>query len=231
MPNYTRADLVTQVSELIGDTANQQWTAERIQDRLQKAQERFVDDTRCLRDTQTFSIVAGTNTYDLSTDTLDVVRVGISGKSALTKISKFDLDLAVGGDWTTTAGSPRNYYVDTSSTNTNLTVYPIPQAGDAGTNNLIVDYVKVPPVMSSDSSLPLNGQTLLQPYLDAIAFMAASHILYSSNNPQDWTKASIMAKQYDQKATECIELFNNLSNTTPLRVRVSGISRVVNRAG
>lgn len=222
--------MVTQVSELIGDTSNQQWSAARIQDRLQKAQERFVDDTRCLRDTQTFSIVAGTKTYALATDTLDVVRVGISGRSALKKISKFDLDLMVGGDWSTTLGSPAYFYVDTSSTNTNLTLYPTPQAGDAGTNNLIVDYVKVPPVMSSDSSLPLNGQTLLQPYLDAICYMAAAEILYASNNPQDWQKAGIMAKKYDIKSTECIELFTNLSNTTPFRLRVDGVSRVVNSA-
>jgi len=216
---------------LIGDTSYQQWSALRLQDRLQKAQEQFVSDTRCLRDTQTFSIISGTKTYALAEDTLDVVRVGVSGKSTLKSISKFDLDMMVGGDWTTSLGTPKNYYVDTSSTNKNLTIYPIPQSGDAGMNNLIVDYVKIPPVMSSDSSLPLNGQTLLNPYLDAIAFYAASQILFASNNTVDWQKAGVMNKQYDRKVTECVELFNNLSETKPLRLRVSGISRVVNRAG
>ena len=230
MPNYTRSDLVTQVSELIGDTSSQQWSASRIQDRLQKAQEQFVADTRCLRDTQTFSLVAGTSTYALSTDTLDVVRVGITGKSPLKKFSKFDLDLVVGGDWSTTNGTPKNFYVDTSSTNKNLTVYPNPTSADAGTNNMVVDYVKVPPIMSSDSSSPLNGQVLLQPYLDAIAYYAAAQILYASNNPQDWTKASIMGKQYERISSQCIELFNDMYETTPLRLRVSGISRVVNSA-
>lgn len=221
---------MTQVSELIGDTSNQQWSTDRIEDRLQKSQERFVEDTRCLRDTQTFSIVSGTNTYALADDTLDVARVGITGRGALSAISKFDLDMLTGSDWTTSVGSPIRYYVDTSSTNKNLTLYPIPQSQDAGTNNLIVDYVKVPPVMSSDASTPLNGQVLLQPYLDAIAFDSASQLLFASPDQNNWTKASIMAKQYQQKVTACIELFNNLSETKPLRMRVSGISRVVNSA-
>lgn len=228
MPNYTRSDLVIQVSELIGDTSNQQWSTTQIQDRLQKAQEKFVSDTRALRDTQSFSIVAGTNTYDLSTDTFDIARVGLTGKGVLKRIGKFDLDLLIGGSWQTVNGTPSSYYVDVSSTNKKLTLYPIPQSADAGTNNLVVDYVKVPPVMASDSDAPLNGQTLLQPYLDALAYFAASQILYASNNPTDWTKANVMIKQYDSKATECITLFNDLSETTPLRLKISGIGRVVN---
>lgn len=228
MPNYTRANLVTQVSELIGDASNQQWSTNQIQDRLQKAQEKFVSDTRALRDTQSFSIVSGTNTYDLSTDTFDIVRVGLTGKGVLKRIGKFDLDLLIGGNWASVNGTPSSYYVDVSSTNKKLTLYPIPQSADAGTNNLVVDYVKVPPVMASDSDAPLNGQTLLQPYLDALSYFAAAQILYASNNPTDWTKANVMMKQYDSKVTECITLFNDLSETTPLRLKISGIGRVVN---
>lgn len=228
MPNYTRLDLTTRVSELIGDTSNQQWSTSQIQDRLQNAQEQFVADTRALRDTQTFNIVAGTSTYALATDTFDIARVGISGRGEIKRRGKFDMDLLVGGDWTTKTGSPTSYYVDVSSTNKNLTLYPIPQGADAGTNNLVVDYIKVPPAMSSDSSYPLNSQVLLQPYLDALAFYAAEQILLSSNNPADWTKAQVIHKQYETKTNQCITLFNDLMETVPLRLKISGIGRVVN---
>lgn len=228
MPNYTRVDLVTQVSELIGDVSNQQWSTSQIQDRLQKAQEKFVSDTRSLRGTQTFSIVDGTSTYVLSTDTFDIVRVGLSGKGILKRMGKFDMDLLIGGDWSTTTGTPRSYYINLSSTSKDLVVYPIPTSSDAGTNNLVVETVAVPTVMSSDSSLPLNGQTLLQPYLDAIPFYAAAQLLYASNNPIDWQKANVMMKQYEGKTTECITLFNDLMETVPLRLKLSGIGRSVN---
>ncbi len=228
MPNYTRSDLVTQVSELIGDTSNQQWSTTQIQDRLQKAQEKFVSDTRSLRGTQTFSIVGGTATYVLSTDTFDIVRVGLSGKGILKRMGKFDMDLLIGGDWSTTTGTPRSCYVNLSSTSKDLVLYPIPTDSDAGTNNLVVETVAVPTVMSDDTSLPLNGQTLLQPYLDAIPFYAAAQLLYASNNPVDWQKANVMMKQYEGKTTECITLFNDLMETVPLRLKISGTGRVVN---
>lgn len=228
MPSYTRSELVTQVSELIGDASNQQWSVIQIQDRLQKAQEKFVSDTRCLRDVLSLNIVAGTSRYTLNTDTFDVVRVGISGRSPLKKISEFDLDMYVGGDWSSTNGSPSHYYVDTNLINKHVTLYPIPQASDAGTSNLIIEYVKVPTVMASDSSYAFDGQGLLNPYIDGIIFYAASQILFASNNPADWTKANIMIKQYDSKVTECITLFNDLSETTPMHLRISGIGRVVN---
>ena len=228
MPNYTRSDLVTQVSELIGDTSNQQWSTTQIQDRLQKAQEKFVSDTRSLRGTQTFSIVGGTATYVLSTDTFDIVRVGLSGKGILKRMGKFDMDLLIGGDWSTTTGTPRSCYVNLSSTSKDLVIYPIPTDSDAGTNNLVVETVAVPTVMSDDTSLPLNGQTLLQPYLDAIPFYASAQLLYASNNPVDWQKANVMMKQYEGKTTECITLFNDLMETVPLRLKISGTGRVVN---
>ena len=82
--------------------------------------------------------------------------------------------------------------------------------------------------MASDSSYAFDGQGLLNPYIDGIIFYAASQILFASNNPADWTKANIMIKQYDSKVTECITLFNDLSETTPMHLRISGIGRVVN---
>ena len=219
---------MTQVSELIGDTSNQQWSEAQIQDRIQKAQEQFVVDTRALTDTQTFSIVSGTNTYDLSDDTFDIIRVGISGHSALKKFSKFDLDLSVGGDWSTRNGPPSHYFVDTTSTNKKLTLFPIPQGNDAGTNNLVAEYVKVPPILTGDSDSPLNGQPLLIPYLDALAYYAASQILFASNDQTQWAKGRLMLDQYRSKVSDCKEGFNALSQTTPLRMRLYGVGRSVN---
>lgn len=203
---------------MINDPNDSQWSATQKQDRIQEAQEQFVEDTRALTDLQNFSIVAGTNTYALATDTLDIIRVSHNG-IMLRRYGKFDLDLLTHGNWAIITGTPTRYFVDYTSTTKNLVVTPIPQAGDAGTNNLVVEYVKVPPVLSSDSSQPLNAQVLLQPYLMALAYHGAAQLLVASTNPQDWEKGKNMMRLYQGKVNECIETFKNLAETMPMRMR------------
>lgn len=180
--------------------------------------EKFVEDTRALTDTQSFSIVAGTNTYALSTDTLDILRVTLNGLP-LQRMSKFDLDVKTHANWAATSGTPKQFFVDYTSTNKNLTTYPIPAAGDVGTNNLVAEYVKVPPTLSNDSDYPLNNQTLLRPYLMALAYDAAAYFLLIRDDPKYWAKASNFKKLYDEQVSDCKELFSRMNQTSPRRMR------------
>lgn len=218
MPALTRSDIQSQVSLLIPDPNNTRWTAAQKQAQIQVSMEQFVEDTRALTDTQSFSIVSGTPTYALSTDTFDILRLTHNGLP-LIRMSKFDLDSFAHLDWTQTNGTPKEYYVDTTSTNKNLTLYPNPQGGDVGTNNLVAEYVKVPPTLSSDSDQPLNSQVLLRPYLMALAYHGASYFLKSSNNPADWAKGAEYMRQYEGYVSDCKETFKSLGQSEPLRMR------------
>ncbi|HNC58468.1 MAG TPA: hypothetical protein PLP33_23780 [Leptospiraceae bacterium] len=218
MPNLTRSDIQSLINQYINDPNDSLWTAAQKQAKIQEAQEQFVEDTQALTDTQSFSVVAGTNAYALSTDTLDILRVGLNGVK-LRRYAKFDLDILTRGNWAVTTGTPVSYYVDYTSTNKNLVLYPIPTANDAGSSNLVVEYVKVPPTLSSDSSTPLNSQTLLQPYLMALAYYAASEFLSADNDPQKWIKADRYKKMYKDKVSDCREIFVALSDTVPMRMR------------
>ena len=218
MPALTRLNIQTMIGDLINDPNNTQWSTSQVQDQIQHSMEQFVEDTKALTDTQSFSVVSGTNTYDLSNDTLDIIRVAHNGL-ALARRGKFDLDIEQVADWSITQGTPRSYYVDFTSTNTNLTVFPIPQSGDAGTNNLIVEYVKVPPTLSSDSDEPLNSQPLLRPYLMAIVYNAAAYFLGASTNPVDWQKSDRLIAAYADLVYKCQEIFNQLSQTKSPRMR------------
>lgn len=149
---------------------------------------------------------------------MDILRVGLNGVK-LRRYAKFDLDILTRGNWAVTTGTPVSYYVDYTSTNKNLVLYPIPTANDAGSSNLVVEYVKVPPTLSSDSSTPLNSQTLLQPYLMALAYYAASEFLSADNDPQKWIKADRYRKMYKDKVSDCREIFVALSDTVPMRLR------------
>ena len=134
-------------------------------------------------------------------------------------MGKFDLDIQTGADWTQTSGTPTSYYVDITSTSRVLTLYPKPTSGDVGTNNLVVEYVKVPPTLSSDSSAPLNAQVLLQPYLMALAYFSARDFLIASDDPKDWTKAGQYDKLYKDFVANCIETFKAMQETVPMRMR------------
>ena len=218
MPALTRLQIQALICDIVNDPSNTRWSAARKQAAIQVAMEMFVEDTRALTDVQSFSVVAADNSYALSTDTLDIIRVTHNGLP-LQRMSKFDLDSKTGTNWSITTGTPINYYVDYTSTNKDIILYPTPQGGDAGTNNLILEYLKVPPTLSSDSSVPLNSQSLLQPYSMALAYQAATFFLRSSTDPKDWQKASIFNALYQEQVDLCREIFRPLNESEPRRLR------------
>jgi len=210
---------VTRVGDLTGDPNNTRWSASKKQDAIQRAQEQFVLDTRALVDVHTDSIVAGTSEYSLPTDVLDITRLAISGK-ILERSSAFDLDLDTGfQDWTDDEGTPCRYYVDLDPNNKKVRIYPKPQAPDAGTNNLRIEYVKIPPSLSSDSSVPLDSHTLLAPYHDALAYWAAADLLKIRPTEQDLVMVRAHTGQYEEIVSQCIETFKRLGKRAPARMR------------
>lgn len=218
MPALTRLQAQTLVGDLINDPGFTQWTAAKIQAQIQVSMEQFVEDSRALTDVQSFSIVSGTRTYALATDTMDIIRVAHNGLPLL-RMSKFDLDAMTKTDWTQTSGTPRKYYVDFTSTTKNIVIYPNPQGGDSGTNNLVLEYLKVPPVLSGDSSILLNSQVLLNPYLMAVAYHAAAYFLEASQDPKGWANAKIYRNNYEGYVSDCRETFGSLNQSEPRRMR------------
>lgn len=210
---------MTRIGDLIGDPSNQKWSASKKQEIIEDAQEAFVLDTRTLRDTATTTVVDGTQEYSLPSDVLDVIRMAHKG-IRLRRLSKFDLDTlyATGRDWTQDSGTPSAYYVDLDPNNKVFGLYPKPAAGDAGAN-LTMEYVKMPPVLTSDSSVPLDSHTLLITYQMAIAYWAAAYFLDIRPDQQAVFSASRYKKKYDELVSQCIETFKSLEDSVPLRMR------------
>src|SRR5688572_8253322 len=145
MPSQTRLSLQTLTSLLIDDPSNRSFSAAQVLAKLQEAQERFVLDTRVLRDSTTDSLASGTQEYDLPTDVMDIVRLAVDGKE-LPRISKADLDFYSSSRWDQTTGAPRYYYVDLDPNNKKFGFYPIPDT--SGSSNIALEYVKIPPTLS-----------------------------------------------------------------------------------
>lgn len=187
-----------------------------MQDRIQEAQERFVLDTRVLTDNVTDTSVADQQEYALQSDVLDIKRMAHKGIE-LKRISKFDLDMYTGQDWTDDKGTPRYYYVDLDPNNKKYGLYPIPQAGDAGAN-LAIEYIKIPPTLSSDSSVPLDGHTLLTPYHNALAYWAAKELLAMNPSQENMVRVQSYWKRYEDEVSHCIETFKHMAQSATWRM-------------
>lgn len=222
MPSLTRSDLVSRIGDLIGDPENTRWTSTQKQNKIQEVQEQFVLDTRVLVDSQTETVVAGTSEYSLPSDVLDIIRVAHRG-IRLQRLSKFELDNLYQSDWSDDEGTPHSYYVDLDPNNKKLRLFPVPKAADAGAN-LVEEWVKIPPTLSSDASVPFDGHTLLVPYHMALAYKAASEFLKVElqNNPNgQGVLATIREyeREYNRLVSHCIETFKHLGETSPMRFR------------
>jgi len=218
MPNLTRADLVSRVGDLIQDPDNTRWTAGQKQSRLEEAQEQFVLDTRALVDSTTATPITDQQEYALPSDVLDINRLAHRGLE-LQRISKFDLDFYSSQDWTADKGTPKYYYVDLDPNNKKYGLYPIPQGEDAIASSLVIEYIKIPPVLSSDSSVPLDSHTLMIPYHMALAYYAARQLLLADPTQENIVKAVAYGREYETFVTKCINVFRHLSETQPLRFK------------
>ena len=218
MPSMTRATLLSTVGSLTGDPNHTRFTSALKLDRIQEAQERFVIDTNVLKDVNsTITTVAGTASYDLPTDILDVMRVSHKNIK-LTRKSKYDLDVESGTDWSEDTGTPQSYYIDLDPNNKKIVLYPIPEGSDAGAN-LIIEYVKIPPTLDTDAAVPFDGHTLMAPYSMAIAYWASSKLLLIRPDQQALVMSSGYEKQYRELVADCIDRFKQMYETAPMRMR------------
>jgi hypothetical protein len=218
MPSLTRADIQTLIAGILGDPDYQEFTETNVQDAIQVAQERFVKDTKCLKDVQTTTIVAGTYEYDLPTDILDVTRVSHNGLK-LERVSEYDLDVWKDTNWAADTGTPRKYYIDLDPDNLVIRVYPIPVAADVS-YSLIIEYIKIPPELTLTTSVPFNGNTLLSPYTMSIVYAAASDLMKQAPNQARMIQIPLMEKEYSRYVADCIDTFVAMEKMKPVTMAV-----------
>lgn len=178
--------------------------------------EQFILDTRALKDVLTQSSVAGTRAYNLPTDILFDLRVAYNG-IALIRTSEFELDKTYYNDFSLSNGTPNSYYVDLDPNNQKFYLYPTPPS--AITNGIVMEYIKIPPVLSSDSSVPFDGHTLMTPYHDAIVYWASSYLIDGNMTQANLFNKREWQKEYNKRVTDCIETFKDLEFSKPIRMR------------
>lgn len=186
---------------------------------LNLAQQQFVLDTKCLwKDAPTVSIVAGTANYSLPTDFLWEKQVNLNGLM-LTPISRFELARTnTGSRWDTRTGTPRNYNIDPDVSKSQILLFPIPEANDAG-HDLILTYYAMPTDMAAATDIPLNSTPLLAQFHVGLAAWAAWYLLHGDDSTPEMTaKKRELLAIYNDCVSQCVDTFKN-TVSQPIRMR------------
>lgn len=220
-----RSELVSLIGDLVNDSSHERYSTSVIAGELENSLDKWNIHAKIIRDTVTLTTVAGTRQYALSSLTgtpIAFERVTHKGKE-LNRKEKSWFDLYAGDDWSDDTGTPQNYYIEAADPDAQyITVFPIPQDGDAGAN-LVVEYIKRHTTMSSDSDTPFNANTLLTPYHWGLAYDVAARILMRDPDTQNLLRAKEYNSQANNVLAEVIQSFKSMEREEPFRIRPTRI--------
>ena len=206
------SSLQTEISRKLGDISQDRWNATILTARINHIIRDIVLRTKCLRETGTDSVVAGTQEYALPSGYIDMIRVTLDGEE-LVYVDKKELDMESGIDWTTKSGTPTRYYIDIDPDNSRVGLVPNPDA--SGSSNLKYFFVKNPTDLSGSTDIPFNNDTvttsnLLVPHHMTIVYGAAAMCLEDSiSDPGTIAKLNEYLSKYEEGIRKIYDIFNN----------------------
>lgn len=213
------------IGGLTNDPGHARYSLSDINTELDNVQDRWNIHAKILKDTVTLTTVDGTRQYALSGLTgtpIAFTRVAHKGIE-LRRRDKSWFDMFTGEDWSDDTGTPVNYLIEfTDPDNQFLTVYPIPQSGDAG-DNLVVEYIKQHTAMSAATDEPFNSNTILRPYHSGVAYEAAANLLLRDPNQESVAKFGPYMKLANDALAEVIQTFKAQEREEPMRLRTRAI--------
>lgn len=202
-------ELRTLTASMCEDPAQTKFTAVKYNDAINKANQQFAMDSKALYKDSAIVMVAGTAAYDLPTDFMYEKAVTLNGIE-LKPISRATLEAKKTSDrWDDDQGTPKYFIIDPEEARKKITLYPKPDSTDDGTS-IVLTYYPVPATMSSDSTLPLNGSTLMVQFHIGLAAYAAWLLLsFLTQTPEISQKRADLFNTYKSKIDEAIQTFGN----------------------
>lgn len=216
----TRATARGLVALKVEDPQQTVFTAAQYNTALDIAQGQFAIDAKAIVKEVILTAPAGTGTgtvaISLPTDFLVTVLVRHMGIK-LAPTTPYDLSFQSGQDYNTLPnGIPTMYLIDRQ--NDDLVLIPGTDAGNAGAV-VTLDYVSVPAAMTSDASLLLNGDVILNYYAMAIVNWAAAECLtYLPMDAPKMAKRGALLADYTRYTDQAIMVYNNMSDQ-PIQMR------------
>jgi hypothetical protein len=146
---------------------------------INDAQNVVVNATWLSLKTTSYVLSRGTTYYSLPADYLAAQQVDFSNASGNINLEEQSLKALANYNinWRTQGGKPAYYYVDASSSSSNLIVsfIPIPNS-TTSTGTVTMQYFSSISSMTDDSDLPFDGKKNLETYDDVIVFYATIRI-------------------------------------------------------
>ena len=217
-----RSSIRSLVSKICEDPAQTKFTAAAYNEAIDLAQKQFAFDSKALYKDLGITMVDGTGAYSLPTDFMYEKGVVLNG-IPLDPISRATLEANKKSDrWDDDRGTPKYFIIDPEEARKTITLYPIPDSVNDGTN-IVLTYYPYPAEMSADSSLPLNGSTLMVQFHTGIANQAAWQLLqYVTQTAEIAQKRSECLSIYLNKVADAIQTFGN-TKSEAIRFHVENV--------
>lgn len=215
-------EIRTLTAGMCEDPAQTKFTLARYNDAINKGNAQFAMDSKALYKDSAIVMVSGTAAYDLPTDFSYEKAVTLNGIE-LKPISRATLEAKKTSDrWDDDQGTPKYFIIDPEEARKTITLYPKPDSTDDGTS-IVLTYYPVPATMSSDSTSPLNGATLMVQFHIGIAAYAAWLLLsFLTQTPEISQKRADLFNTYKAKIDEAIQTFGN-TKSEPLSMHVANV--------
>lgn len=226
------SELQTLVASLCNDSSNARYSLSDINTELSNTQGQWNAEIGINKASAILTVIAGQRQYSLfnllTGVPISFPRVTHKGID-LKKRSKTYFDLYTSMDWTQAIGTPTDFFIElenaanlSDQTGKYITLYPTPQAGDAG-DNLAIEFVRDVTPLSDSVDLPFNtvGYTnyLLRPYDFYLAYSAAARLLARDPSPENQARAGQYLKISGEGKDLLVNVFKNLEAEEPLRLR------------
>ena len=203
--------MVVQVSHFINDPNNYRVSTTQITDAFNRTQSQFVLDSLALYKDDTITTVSGIAAYDLPTDFMFEKLVELKG-IGLKPISRATLDYYNTSDrWDDDAGTPEYFMINPEEAKKTITLFPIPQSGDAGSDNMILTYYPFPSTLVyAEQTDILNGSALMVQFHMGLCAYAAWLLLMNEDMTESiQSKRRDLKKMYDDAVSDAISKFGD----------------------
>lgn len=182
----------SECGRILGDPNHDRWSTDILTTRANQAQREIQAYTNAVKTEANFTTTSGTAYVQLSTTTLDVLRVTkifTDGSiRPLDGTTREELDFLY-PDWNQwQSGEPLYWYFDTINGATNARLYMVP-APDANVPTLTVTYSRLPTDMSLSTDTAFDGNLLMSVHYWVIIHWVVGQCFMDDGTPEALTKS------------------------------------------
>ncbi len=185
------SEIYTEIGQLLGDTQHDRWSTSVLLARMNLAQTKVLVYTNSVKNKETLTAVSATDTVQLDTDVIDVIRVDIQRTDgSWVKLKGFlrdELDFDFPNWQQISDGEPQAYWWD--GTNQQLNLVPSPDSANAIANGLRVWEIQKPVDMVLTTDQPFGSNAAIIPYHLAIVYWVVAQCWMDDGTPEAMAKS------------------------------------------